>query len=209
MSDSYRLTRVEELDRDHPGLEAAVREQMKLGRSLQQVAEILLKGFGVTIAVSTLHSYWRRRFNPDYEAEREAYRKAKAQVDVLVSECGADPSKDATQILAMLVKSAIFKQQERLEEADVLKLLAEERKRQEIEQRQQEIEIEKGKLQVALQNAETAAKEAEAKLAAMTDERERVKRAVGAAGRDESSEQKDPSDAIREIREIYNLGDER
>lgn len=203
MSDSYRLTRVEELDRDHPGLEAAVREQMKLGRSLQQVAEILFKDFGATIAVSTLHSYWQRRFNPDLEAQRAAYRKAKAQVQVLVDECGADPSKDATQIVAQLLQTHIFKQQEKLEEADVLKLLAEERKRQELQQRWQEIEIEKGKLQVALRNAETAAKEAEAKLAAMTRERECVKNVV--ARSEAGAEQKSAAEAIREIREIYDL----
>jgi Protein of unknown function (DUF3486) len=194
MSETYRQTRVEELDREHPGLETFVRELMKLGTPYFKIHEQVMERFGVEIGVSTLQSYWRRRFNPDLEAERHEYRKAKAQVDVLVSECGADPDKDATQILALLVRSAIFKQQEKLEEADVMKLLAEERKRQ-------EVEIQRGQLQVALTNAETAKKEAEAKAARLEKERDAVKEAIGGA---ESNEGKD-AEALQLIREIYGI----
>ena len=134
----------------HPGLEELVREQLKRGTRLAAICELVKERFGESIALSTLHSYWQRRFAPDVEQQRKAYQQTRARVDVLMEEMkGGD--KDAAEIVRLLVQSQIFERSSELASADPMELVKEDRRRAEAEGR---MEIERGKLKIAQQTTD-------------------------------------------------------
>lgn len=146
MSETYRLTRVEELDRDFSGLENLVREEMQKGTGLSSISEKLASSFPTAprLAISTLHSYWQRRFAPDLEEQRRTFLAAKARADLLLElERSGDLS--AQEIVALIVREKIFEKAEELAVADPLDLVKLDLRRQEGEGR---LKVEQGKLAI-------------------------------------------------------------
>lgn len=142
MAETYRKTRVEELAALHPGLEDYVRLQMQHAVGLAEIAAGVKEKFGEAIAVSTLHSYWQRRFAPDLEQQKSAYRNARAKADLLL-ELSANGDRDASEIVKLMVRSEILNKAEELAGADAVDLVKLDLRRQEGEGR---MEIERGKL---------------------------------------------------------------
>jgi len=147
MADSYRLTRVEEIEREKPGFEARVKALLGERRPFGEVAATLLAEFAVEIPERTLANYWERRFNRDQMRLAEAFTEAYGKAEALIRLERAHPEIDRGELIQQLLTAGIISQQEALAIADPLKLLAEQRKRIELEQHAQEIEIDRGKLE--------------------------------------------------------------
>lgn len=159
MTQSYRLTRVEEIDQEHPGFEVWVKDRLaKENRTpFAELARLAREEFvcnrhspkvcQIEIAERSLANYWERRFNREQTALSEAYLEAYGKGQALLQMFRQNPNLDRDELVQMLVTSGILTNQARLAEADPLKLLAEQRKRIELEQHAQEIEIDRGKLE--------------------------------------------------------------
>ncbi|HEV2424302.1 MAG TPA: hypothetical protein VGZ29_05690 [Terriglobia bacterium] len=144
MAETYRLTRVEELNRDFPGLEDLVRQEMQKGTNLAEISAKVASKFpsAQVLAISTLHSYWQRRFAPDLEQQRRAFQNAKARADLLM-ELEHSGNLDAQRIVALLVREKILENSEALAGADPVDLVKLDLRRAEGEGR---MEIERSKL---------------------------------------------------------------
>jgi hypothetical protein len=200
MTDSFRQTRVEKLDREHPGLRKFVDEQIAGGQTLSRISELVREAFAVKIHTSALHNYRHLRWAPDSNAMREVYRQVQAEVKVLMEETSADPNCDAAKMLTAYLKSAIFRQKANLDKMDVAKLMAEERKRSELELHGQEIEIERGKLAAVNKALEIKVGQLEK---ARATERGKVVNLVGEVAAGGAVKSKD--ELLKQLDEIYGV----
>lgn len=151
MAETYRRTRVEDLDREHPGLEEFVRSGLASGSPLSEICADVRSKFGVALAISTLQSFWQRRFAPDLEAQKRTYQNARARADLLL-DLSKQGDRDASEIVKLIVRSQILEKGEELAHADALDLVKLDLRRTEGEGR---MEIERGKLSLERERQQT------------------------------------------------------
>jgi hypothetical protein len=139
--------RVEDLNRNFPGLEDYVRAELERGTGIDAIVAGLVEKFGAEAKVSRMAvwNYHQRRFAPDLAAQKAAYQNARARADLLLEMQKRD-DRDANEIVALIVKSQILEKSEELSGADPLDLVKLDLRRQEGEGR---MEIERAKLQQA------------------------------------------------------------
>ncbi len=197
MSDSYRLSLIERLEMDHPGLKDFVDESLRRRLPQRQISRRVQERFGVEVPQPAISSYWSGRFRYQEAVARTSWQKAGDQYEVLKEQMLADPDSDAAEIVKRLVVQGIVNQKERLDEVDVMLLITEQRKRQELEHK---IAIDWGKLQVQFQKLEhekCQLAEKQDRVGALV--REAVE--AGAQGRPF-----DPGEALKKISQVIGVG---
>lgn len=197
MSDSYRITLIERLDMDHPGLKDFVDESLRRRLPQRQISRRVQERFGVEVPQPAISSYWSGRFRYQEAVTRTSWQKAGDQYETLKEQMLADPDSDAAEIVKRLVVQGIVNQKERLDEVDVMLLITEQRRRQELEEK---MAIEWAKLQVQLQKAENEKRRLEEKQARVGA----VVREAGEAGAQDKSF--DPGEALKKISEVIGVG---
>ncbi len=181
-------------------IEASLRAKQKVTQ--QWILATLLEKFGIEMAASVLSSYKTRRYEEAIRQEKEQARQDREQVlqsfgyaDALIEDIRQRPGEDAEKIARQLLARQILIDHKKLADADILKMLAEQRKRM-------EMEIAVGELEVKRKEAETSAKEAELKLAQFEKQREREKKEVEKAVEEIGS---NPDEFRKRIGEIYGV----
>ncbi len=174
MEKFYRRTKVEELGERHPpgehgpedkGLLHFVESAQRRRVPGPEIAAAVLEHWGETVSGQVLSNHYTLRVWKRQNAEMEALAQSFGQGAALLELQRLHPTSEREELIEALVDAGIIGQQERLMESDPLKLMAERRKRIELDQGQQEINLGKGQLEVARQNADTARIKAEAELA--------------------------------------------
>lgn len=207
---------MEELDREHLGLEEMVRSLMSSGKSYDSIRVAVIEKYGVEIAISTLSSFYQRRFAPDLQAQAQAIRNARARVELL-RQSEKDGDGDAGEMIRLMLQAQILEHAEDLGAADPLELLKESRRH---EEGKGHLEIERGKLAVAekdseskrieaeakLKEAERKSKELEAKLEAVQATVKKVGTVEGHDVSDHSPILFDEKKALRKINELIGVG---
>jgi hypothetical protein len=170
----YRASGIIRLDRQHPGLRDLV--DLRLRQRVPQVEVIkeLAARFGVKVSRDVLSKYWQRQAGPEELEIRRAYKDARALAQAVLEEAKEHPGNDAWKIATALLEAHIFTERKRLEEADVMQLMTEQRRRQ-------ELEIKRGHLEVALGKLENEKKELDERLEAGRAQREQILGAVQTA----------------------------
>lgn len=199
MADFYRATKIEELDRKHPGLKAFVEAQFAARTTHTQIASMLEELYGEEVSIQRISNHYRLRWWPEQNAELAAYRSARNDYRILKDEQEKDPECDAAKIIETLAVSGIVQQRERIAESDPVKLMAELRKSRELAGN---IEIERGKLQVAMQTVENDKRALEVKIEQLEQTREREQRQIQGVV---ANAEKDPKRALELIRGIYGI----
>jgi len=151
MAPFYRRTKVEELGEKHPALREFVEERLARRVPNPQIAAAVLEQWGETLSEQVLSNHYQLRVWPrenlDQAAEREGIREA-----ALIAELAAkDPRGDEAKINRVLLTSAIVRNKRKLDDADPLKMMGEQRRIAELEQRDKDLETQNGQLQVAKQ----------------------------------------------------------
>ncbi len=208
MAAFYRANRVEELDWDHPGLKDFVDDAMRRRVSQGRISREVQERFGVHIPERTLSRYWTERFAPEEAREIRALRDIRARVALIRQEARKHPRGSAAKIIQTLVVDAIVQQKQRVAETDVMRLMEEQRKRQELEEK---VSVEWGKLQVQFEKVENDKRRLEEKHsqvgAVLREAGEAGARALlspsGAGGQAKSF---DPAEALKKISEVIGVG---
>ncbi len=197
MSDSYRLSLIERLDMDHPGLKDFVDESLRRRLPQRQISRRVQERFGVEVPQPAISSYWSGRFRYQEAVARTSWQKAGDQCETLIDEMLADPDGDAAEIVKKMVVQGIVNQKERLNEVDVMLLITEQRKRQELEHK---MAIEWARLQVQIEKLEHEKLQLEGKQARVGA----LVRAAGEGGAEGKSF--DPGEALKKISEVIGVG---
>lgn len=201
MAEFYRATKIEELDRKHPGLRACVEEQYAQHTTHTEIVAMLFEMFDLgedKVSVQNVSNHYKLRWWPRQNQELAAWREARNRYRILQEEQAKDPECDGARIIETLVTSGIVAQQACLAAADPLKLLAEQRKRLELAQHAQEIGIEKLRV-------ENEKKALELKVQQLERERDEERKEIAGVVSDEKAS---PEDVRRKIREIYGIVDD-
>ena len=162
MAEFYRLLKLEELDRKHPGLLGQVKLWYANHSTHTRVASLIWELYNEEVSIGACANYYQLRIWEEQEKDRASYREARNKVKVLLEEQKEDPACDAAKIIEAFALEGVLQQQGQLAEQDVMKLLAELRKWKQLEA---DKEIEAGKLEVARQTAENEKKALELKIA--------------------------------------------
>jgi hypothetical protein len=195
MPEFYRLLKLEELDRSHPGLLGQVKLWYANHSTHTQVASLIWELYNEEVSIQACANYYQLRIWKEQEADRRSYREARNKVKVLLEEQKEDPACDAAKIIEAFTLDGVLAQQGQLAEQDVLKLIAELRKWKQLEA---DKEIEAGKLEVAKQTAENEKKELELKIA---EYNRNVEEATDEAEKQIQNGQPITADDIRKLRE--------
>ncbi len=153
----YRRTKIHELDRKHPGLKEMVEKMMDQRVALTEIAEKIGIRYGEKISSAAVQRYWAHLVKPGEERFREFVEKSKAQAKALIEEAEEDPNCDAAKMIDTFVHNQIIEDKLRLGEADIMQLLAEQRKRR-------QLEIERKKLRLAVEKGDRERRKLESDL---------------------------------------------
>jgi hypothetical protein len=199
MTDFYRRTKIEELEQRHPGLLDFVNKSIRERVPYPEIAAAVLEQWDEEVSPQVLSNHKNLRVWKQVDAETESYVESLGQGRALLQMQKESPTTEREELIEAFVDVGIIAQKKRLMESDPLKLMAERRKRIELEQRGQEIEIEKGKLAVALKDSETARIKAEAELARVKSQRKLEQDAVEGVVRDPKVTREQVAQKIRNI----------
>ena len=148
MADFYRATKIEELNRKHPGLQKFVDEQYENKVSHTEICSMLEELYGEHVNLQTCSNYYRLVWWKCKDRELDEWLKARARFRVLKEEAAKDPSCGSAQMIELLTVDGIVRQREKIAETDPVKLMRELRQSRELATN---TEIEKGKLELAVQ----------------------------------------------------------
>ncbi len=143
MATGYRPTRIEQLEGEHAGLKKFAEELMAARRRFVDVRAAIKAKFGVDIPANTLRNHWQRRARVEERAERDAGILLRAAA----KNPGSDDYKIATTHLAQAIKDGRVK----LDDADIMQMMAEQRQRLALELRAEQLMQEKAKLEILVE----------------------------------------------------------
>jgi len=189
----YRASQIIKLDRKHPGLRSLVDEMLKQRVPQAEILKEIEKRFGERVSDDVLSRYWMGQVGPQELELRRTVRDMQALAQVVVEEARKNPGSDAYKLVGALVEMYIVESRYKLGEADVMALLAEQRRRK-------EVEIKRGHLEVAVQKLENEKKELDARLEADRTRRDQI---LGTVKHAESAlaegQPFDPADVLQKI----------
>ena len=197
----YRFSEIIKLDRKHPGLRSLVDERLKQRVPQRAILKELEKRYGERVSETVLSHYWTRQVGPQELELRRTVREMQGLAHVVMEEARKNPGSDAWKLVGSLVEMYIYESRFKLGEADVMALLAEQRRRK-------EVEIKRGHLEVAVQKLENEKKELDARLEADRTRRDQI---LGTVKNAESALAEghlfDPADAFRKIAAVIGTGE--
>jgi hypothetical protein len=208
MAEFYRLLKIEELDRAHPGLEDFVCAQYANHVGHTQMAALLKEVYGEDVSVQACSNYYTLKIWKRQNDEARAWLDAKNRFRVLKEEAAVDPHCDSAKMIELFTIDGIVQQRQRLAETDPLKLMAELRRTREAAGN---YEIEKGKLEVAIREAGIKERTLEARIREL-EARETAAQGVvkevaaGAVEAQKQGREFDVQGAIRRISEAIGVG---
>jgi hypothetical protein len=205
MADFYRRTKVEEAGARHAGLLEFVEQSMRDRMPYPQIAEVVLEQWDETLSPQVLSNHYALRVWKKQNAEMQVYLDNLGQGRALLELQKQNPTTEREELISTILDVGIITQKTALMEKDPLKLLAEQRKREEGRGRFKietgKLEVENKRLELDSQRLAKENRELDLKLRQAEETIGKVREVVSG----ESGEKADPREVRRRIQDIFGI----